>query len=162
MKKMTNNGILLCKIQADLFANYRSFSNCSPYFFIRRFMNSDLAKRFDDSTVLADISSNKTFIDEIDEQYGKTSFGKNNNSISNEMMYWVGYVYRYWSYTYEISSKALIMHVNPNILFNRYELYHSMDVSYLIDRICEEEDIMIPPNKTIEEILRDFINKTEN
>lgn len=158
MRKMTNNGLLLCKIQADLFQNYFSFTQCSPYIFIRRFMFSDLATRFDDTTVLMDISSNETLINEINEQYGETGFGSS-NKIDEEIMYWVGYVYRYWSYTYEIPSSQLFMHVQPNLLINRYKLYHSMDTEYLIKRICEEEKITLPPNKTILELLEEMNSK---
>lgn len=156
MKKMTNNGLLLCKIQADLFANYSSFTSCSSYVFIRRFMHSNLAKRFDDTTVLLDASNNETFINELIEQYGKTTFGKS-NQIDKEVMYWVGYVYRYWSYAYEVPSSTLFMHVQPKLLIDRYKLYHSMDVEYLIERISEEEKIMIAPNKTIAELLDEYI-----
>jgi len=158
MKKMTNNGLLLCKIQADLFANYSSFTHCSPYFFIRRFLFSDLAKRFDDTTVLLDSSSNKTFIDEIDAQFGKTSFG-GSKSISKEIMYWIGYVYRYWAYTYEIPSNELFLKVQPKVLVSRYELYHSMDVDYLIERIIEEEHIDLMTSKQLLDLLEDFKNR---
>lgn len=155
MKKMTNNGLLLCKIQADLFANYASFSNCSPYFFIRRFMFSDLAKRFDNTTVLLDSSSNKTFIDEIDQQFGKTTFGSG-KSIDSEIMYWIGYVYRYWAYIHEIPSNELFIKVQPKILESRYKLYHSMDVEYLIQRIIEEEHIVLMTNKQLLDLLEKF------
>lgn len=155
MRKMTNNGLLLCKIQADLFANYASFTHCSPYVFIRRFLFSDLAKRFDDTTVLLDSSSNQTFIDEIDEQFGKTTFG-GGKSINREVMYWIGYVYRYWAYTYEIPSSELFGKVQPKILEKRYELYHSMDVEYLIERIIEEEHIDLMTTKQLLDLLEEF------
>lgn len=156
MRKMTYSGIILCKMQASLFANYKSFSNCSPYVFIRRFMNSDLAKRFDDTTVLLESSCNETLILEVDEQYGRTAFGKN-VSLDKDLLYWVGYVYRYWSYIYEVPSATLFQHVQPKILIDRYPLYHSMDVEYVVERICEEEEIYIPPNKSLDDILDEFI-----
>ena len=156
MKKRNYNTDILCRMQANLFANYDSFVNCSPSIFIRRFMNSDLAKRFDDYTVLLDISSNETFIQELNEQYGEIHFGKPEPNLK-EAMYWVGYLYRYWSFVYEIPSKKLIIHVHPKMLLDRYYLYHSMDLDYAIQRICEEENILLHPNKTIEEILEDLI-----
>ena len=160
MKKMDYNGIMLCKIQANLFKNYREYSSCSPYFFIRRFMNSHLSERFDDMTILLEASSDETFINEIDEQYGMTFFGKA-DSISPEVMYWVGYVYRYWSYIYEVPSHLLFKQVQPKLLFDRYALYHSMDVEYAIERICEEETILISPNKTLQEIIDEFIKDNQ-
>lgn len=143
---------MLCRIQADLFQNYRDYSPCSPYFFIRRFMNSRLAERFDDLTILVEASSNETFVDEIDEQYGKTTFG-NPDSVSREVMYWVGYVYRYWTYIEDSPSAFIFQYVSPRMLIDRYPLYHTMDIEYAINRICEEEKISIPPKKTLEEII---------
>ncbi len=160
MREMTNNGLLLCRLQGGLFENYNNYSSCSPFIFIRRFMNSDLAKRFDDTTILLESSSNQTLIEEIDEQYGKTSFGKSKDD-NKEMMFWVGYIYRYWSYIYEVSSKQLFSQVQPHLLMDRYELYHSMDPKYVIERICEEEEIYIAPNKTIEEVLEAFLKYHE-
>ena len=161
MKKRDYNTDVLCRMQANLFANYDSFVNCSPSVFIRRFMNSDLATRFDDYTVLLDISSNETFIQELNEQYGETTFGKTEPKLK-EAMFWVGYLYRYWCFVYEIPSKKLIRYVNPKMLLDRYYVYHSMDLDYAIERICEEEKIFLKPNKTIEELLEELMELNEN
>jgi hypothetical protein len=155
MKEMDYNGLTLCKIQASLFENYSNFSSCSFYVFVRRFMNSELAERFDDTTILLDASSNKTFIDELNHQYGITKFGQ--NTINKEIMYWVGYIYRYWSYIYEVPSNVLFRHVQPKQLIDRYYVFHSMDPKYAIDRICEEDNISIQPNKTLDEALNEYI-----
>ena len=157
MKKCDYNCLTLCHIQANLFYEYASFANCSPSIFIRRFMNSKLAKRFDDYTVLLDNSTNQSFIDELNEEYGSTSFGQ--PPENSEPMYWVGYVYRYWSYVYEIPSKVLIRFVQPNMLLRRYYLYHSMDIEYAIERISEEESLHIAPQKSIDEVLNDFVDE---
>ena len=157
---MDNNGILLCKIQADLFSHCDDFCSYSSYVFIRRFMNSDLANRFDDMTVLLEISSNETFIDEINSQYGASTFGKKKKT-DKEMMYWLGYVYRYWSYVYEIPSYLLFKHVQPHLILDRYALYHSMGIDYFINRLIEEEEIYLPPHKTVDQILDEYIRFME-
>ena len=161
MKKADYNCTVLCKMQANLFFEYDNYVSCSPTVFIRRFMNSDLAKRFDDYTVLLDISSNETFIQELNEQYGETTFGKTEPK-SKEAMCWAGYLYRYWCFVYEIPSKKLIRYVNPKMLLDRYYVYHSMDLDYVIERICEEEKILLKPNKTIEELLEELMKLNEN
>ena len=134
---MDKNGLILCKMQGELFENYSEFSSCSPYVFIRRFMYSKLAQRFDNKLILLDCSSVQTMVEEIDEQYGPTRFG-HKVIYSKEIMYWVGYVYRYWAYIYEVPSSSLYAHVIPSILYDRYEMYHTMDVEYAIKRIIEE------------------------
>ena len=157
MRKMSPNGLLLCRIQAELFSHYGEFLPCSPLIFVRRFMFSSLAKRFDDMTVLLEVSTNKTFIDEINEEYGQTSFGKFKDE-DKERMYWVGYVYRYWAYTYEISSHDLFLKVPVRFIYDRYDLYHSMDVEYVIQRIMEEEHIYFDIKKTLEELLSKYMH----
>ena len=118
-------------------------------------MNSELATRFDDKTVLLEASSNETFMNELDEQYGKTTFG-NSKVVDQEVMYWVGYLYRYWSYVYDVPSSLLVNQVKPNMLFSRYELYHSQDLNYVIERIIEEDEILIHPKKTLQEVLDEY------
>lgn len=155
MREMTNNAKLLCRIQAELFANYDSFSHCSPYFFIRRFMYSNLAKRFDDISVLGEISTIESFIDEIDEQFGKTTFGKRVD-VSKEVLYWTGFMYRYFAYRYEISSQSLFQRVQPKLFFERYKLYHSMDPDYVIERIIEEEKIDLRTPEQIVDLIQEY------
>lgn len=161
MRPISDNAIILCRMQGDLFANYSDFSPCSPLVFIRRFMFSRLAERFDDISVLCEISSIKTFCDEINEQYRPTAFGKS-DSFSKEALYWTGYMYRYWAYRYEISSSELYRHVKPKMLLERYYLYHSQDPEYVIERISEEEKIELPPKKRIEDILKEYIKFVES
>lgn len=161
MRAMNDNGRILCKIQGKLFANYSSFSKCSPYVFIRRFMHSDLAKRFDDTTILLEASNNNTFVNEIIEQYGETNYG-DPDSVDKEVLYWLGYVYRYWAFVYEVPSFILIQHVKPKSLVDRYPLYHSMDMEYLIERISEEEQVMIAPKKSLEELLSEYLENHSN
>ena len=47
MKEMDSYGLKLCKFQAELFERSINAAECSSAIFIRRFMLSDLAKRFD-------------------------------------------------------------------------------------------------------------------
>ena len=152
------NGICLCKMQASLFENYSDFCHYSPHIFVMRFMNSKLAERFDDMFILGEVSSNETFVEEINEQYGQSSFG-NPHSISPEVLYWTGYIYRYWCYKYNISSKLLIQAVHPKMLFNRYFIFHSMDPDYAINRIIEEEGICFPIKKALEELLEENLKE---
>ena len=47
MKKIDSLGLKMCKYQANLFEYSQKNAACSSKIFIRRFMNSDLAKRMD-------------------------------------------------------------------------------------------------------------------
>lgn len=161
MREMTNNGLLLCRMQAELFASFFSIGEYSPYVFIRRFMNSNLVLRFDHLVILGEISSNSVLIDELDKEYGSTDFG-NPQVVDKEILYWVGYIYRYWAYVYDIPSCDMYKYVKPKLLIDRYYLYHSMDPQYTIERIIEEEKIQIVPHKTIDKLFEEYFEYLSN
>ena len=155
MKKAGFNCKNLCKMQANLFLHYYKYSSCSPLVFARRFMTSKVAERFDTTEILLESSTEKNLVEEIDAQYCRTSHGKVEENL--EAMYWIGYIYRYWCYVYEVKSKVLIQALPPSELYKRYYVYHSMDLDYAIERIAEEENICLAPKKTVEKILEELI-----
>ena len=52
-------------------------------------------------------------------------------------MYWIGYLYRYWAYTFEKSSKQVFRSIKPEELRELYFPYHSLDPAQAIERILE-------------------------
>ena len=44
------------------------------------------------------------------------------------------------------------------MLIDRYPLYHSMDIEYVIERIIEEEKLEIPLKKSLDDILKDILS----
>ena len=54
-------------------------------------------------------------------------------------MHWIGYIYRYWAYTYEKSSKQLFKYIKPEKLRDLYFPYHSLDPAQAIERILESD-----------------------
>lgn len=160
MSKISYNLRLLCNLQGNLFANYHELCFCSPYIFIRRFMNSNLAKRFDDQTILLEQSSTQSQVEELNEEYGTTSFG-NPKTVDQECLFWVGYIYRYWANSRNIPSRYLIHKVKPDKLISRYNIYHSMDLDYAIDLIIEEEGLSfseINQNKDLMQVINDYLD----
>ena len=76
---------------------------------------------------------------ELDQQYGKTSYGQ--IKYDPEEMYWIGYIYRYWAYTHKKSSKQLFKIVKPEELRKVFFPFHSLDPSQAIERIMESKGI---------------------
>ena len=105
MKTMDETGLKLCRAQAELFASSVDLTDCSSAVFLRRFMNSSAAKRMDEGSFLFEASSDKSIVEEIEEEFGKTDYGKI-KFAANEL-YWMGYLYRYWCYTHEKTSSCL-------------------------------------------------------
>ena len=61
-------------------------------------------------------------------------------------LYWMGYLYRYWCYTYEKTSKQVYRIIKPTELRKLFFPYHSLDNAAAIERILEaknsrEEDL---------------------
>ena len=58
-------------------------------------------------------------------------------------MYWIGYLYRYFAYTYNMSSIQVYKIVKPKELRGLFLPYHTMDTAQAIDRIIEAKGIAI-------------------
>ena len=102
-------------------------------------MYSDLAARIDSNAFIFEAVGLKDAFDELDEQYGKTSYGR--LKYDPEELYWIGYLYRYWAYISAKSSKQLFRLIKPDDLRKLYFPYHSLDPKQAIGRIMEAKGI---------------------
>ena len=135
MKKIDEEGLRLCALQAEVFADSLTATQCSSLVFIRRFMNSEVAARMDRNGFLLEACDVTSIFNEVEAQYGPTSYGK--ERYGREELYWLGYLYRYWTYTYEKSSKQVYKQMKPKDLRKLYYPYHSLDPAQAIERILE-------------------------
>ena len=139
MRDFDDIGFSLCKIQARIFESSITKASCSSLIFMRRFMNSQVAERFDRIGFLFESCSDDKVFDQIIEEYGETSYGK--EKYTPNELHWIGYIYRYWAYTYEKTSKQLYRLVKPKELRDLYYPYHSLDHANAIERIMEAKGI---------------------
>ncbi len=145
MKKMDEAGRKLCKAQAELFASSAALTKCSSAVFLRRFMNSSAAERMDNGSFLFEADTNKSIVAEIEEEFGRTAYGK--IKYSENELYWMGYLYRYWCYTREKTSRQVYRIIKPAELRDLFFPYHSLDTGAAVERILEakksrEEDMI--------------------
>ena len=138
MKTMDEAGLKLCRAQAELFVSSITMTTCSSAVFLRRFMNSSVAKRMDNGSFLFESSTDQSVLAEIEEEFGKTDYGK--VKFSENELYWIGYLYRYWCYTYEKSSKQVYRIIKPTELRGLFFPYHSLDTGAAIERILEAKN----------------------
>ena len=136
MREMDLPGLKICSYQAELFEASVNSTGCSSKIFIRRFMNSELAGRMDSIGFLFDSLDIPDALAELDAQYGTSTYGI--EKFSAEEMHWIGYIYRYWAYTHELSSRQLYREIKPDKLRKLYFPYHSLDPLQAIERIREE------------------------
>ena len=152
MKKIDNDGLLLCEMQAKTFELSCEAQNTSSEVFIRRFMNSEAAKRLDDVTVLQSNTQAADILIHLDEEYGRSEYGS--VKYSPNVLYWIGYIYRYYAYTYGKTSKQVYKTVKPKELRGLFLPYHTMDPAQAIDRILEAKGLANDDN--IDEEQRQF------
>jgi len=139
MKEMDNYGLKLCQFQAELFQKSVDETKCSSKIFIRRFMLSEVAKRMDKVGFLHNITDTVDAFIEIEEQFGASNYGI--VKFEEEELYWIGYIYRYWSYITGMSSKQLYRLIKPEELKKVYFPYHSLDPALAIERIKEAKQM---------------------
>lgn len=131
MKKLDYIGSNLCNEQARIFVNSIDL-DCSSKIFIRKFMRSKLALGIDkviSTSTMVDIEyAYNNMLSENEFSYGVEKF-----SVSE--LNWIGYIYRYISYTRQIKSKELYSLANASKMHDLYFVYHTMDPEKVADYI---------------------------
>lgn len=140
MRDFDKDGRCLCEMQGQMFEESLKKYDTSSAIFIRRFMNSELAAYMDDPAFLDRPFNADDVYDLLDREYGKSSYGR--LKYSGEELYWIGYVYRYWAYTYEWSSRKVYRVKNGPEMRSVYYPYHSLDPAAAIDRILGSEPVL--------------------
>ena len=147
----------LCDVQGRLF-ELSVDNNLDSMSFVKKFMLSETAKDLDSEYNRMQWAGEEYLLEEVTS---KEDINQNNNAevVSKEIMYWIGYIYRYWSYTQQKSSKQLYRCVKPKELRSLYYPYHSLDPSQAIERIEEaknvdDEDMISKGVKILREIIK--------
>ena len=148
MKKINKDGLILCELQASAFENSIDKMNSSSEIFIRRFMRSKIAKRLDDESLLESNIQANDILQMVDEEYGVTDYGS--VKYTHNEMYWIGYIYRYFSITYELTSAQIYKIVKPKELRGLFLPYHTMDPAQAIERILEAKGVLTDENMELQ------------
>lgn len=135
MKQLDFNERKLCQIQGKIFEKSLDKVECSSLIFIRRFMLSSLAKTFDDYSYLVTSLDINDCFDEIENEYGKSSYGKIKYSLNE--MFWIGYIYRALSIIYKLSSKKVFSLFNAKEIVKYYNIYHTFDIIQAAEKMME-------------------------
>lgn len=144
MRKIDKDGLILCELQAKVFENSIDKMDSSSEIFIRRFMKSKIVRKFDDGSVLESNIQANGILEMVDEEYGATEYGT--VKYTHNEMYWIGYIYRYFAITYELTSAQVYKMVKPKELRDVFLPYHTMDPSQAIERVLEAKGIFNDEN----------------
>ena len=137
MRELNKDGRLLCELQGNIFEKSAELYPTSSAVFIRRYMNSRYASRMDQDGFMERPADEEEAFDDLNEQYGISNYG--HDRLSHDELYWTGYIYRYWAYTYELPSKAVYKICNAKKMHSFYYPYHTLDPMNAIERIMESE-----------------------
>ena len=147
MKEISKDGLLLCELQAETFENSIDKIESSSEIFIRRFMKSEIAKRFDNESVLESNIQANDVLELVIEQYGASDYGS--VKYTRNEIYWIGYIYRYFAFTYELTSAQVYKIVKPKELRGVFLPYHTMDPAQAVERILEAKGILTDENEEL-------------
>lgn len=138
MKEFDHTGLLLAEYQGKLFEKSYEL-NCSTGIFLRRFLHSHLVAKLDANNS-AIVSLDPTDgIRSITEQFGDTTYGK--TKYSQNSLFWMGYMYRYISYTREQSTKLVMTWFNYRQMNEVYLPFHTQNPEWCIRSLLETNNL---------------------
>lgn len=121
----------LCDIQGRLFENSVKAGLDSPDF-IRSFMTSSMVSHLDDKYDRLQWMGEEYLLDELDDEVG--GFKKNGSLYDPEMMYWTGYLYRYWHYLTGEESKDIYRQADAETMNTSWIGFHTLDPEMAVER----------------------------
>ena len=125
----------LCDIQGRLFelsADAGYDSAC----FARVFMYSRTAKELDEKYNRMQWAGEEYLLEEITANAGK-KLKKSDEIFSKNVLYWIGYIYRYSHYYTNESSAEIYKQANVNTMKRNYMMFHTMAPELAIEDLKE-------------------------
>ncbi|CVI73557.1 hypothetical protein NDGK_03095 [Clostridiales bacterium CHKCI001] len=124
----------LCDIQGRLFElALKNGYDCPA--FIKTFMNSHSAIALDDTYDRLQWAGEEYILEELNEESG--GLKKAGETYSIEVMYWAGYLYRYWHYYTNESSKEIYKIADAKTVNECWLGFHTLDIEMAIDDLKE-------------------------
>ena len=134
MENLTLEKRQLCDIQGRLFElALRTGFDCPS--FIEAFMNSRTAAALDDVYDRLQWAGEEYILDELNDEAG--GLKKAGITYSSEIMYWIGYTYRYWHYYTGEDSREIFKIADAKTMSECWLGFHTLDVAMAIDDLKE-------------------------
>lgn len=122
----------LCDIQGRLF-ELAVKNGYDSKDFVSKFMNSNTAKKLDDSYDRLQWSGEEYILEELTDEV-KVIY-KGEEVYSREVMYWMGYTYRYWHYYTNEFSKEIYSIASAETMNLSWLGFHTLDVEMAVDKL---------------------------
>ena len=125
----------LCDIQGRLFelSAEKKYSSAA---FIKAFMMSDTAKELDSNYNRMQWAGEEYLLEEVASAAGE-SLTRNGEIFSADVLYWIGYIYRYWHYYTGEDSAKIYKQAPVQTMKRNYMMFHTMDPVLAIEDLKE-------------------------
>lgn len=125
----------LCKRQGRLFA-LASVEGYNSKKFIQSFMKSELAKGIDSVYNRYQWVGEDYWFQELMDEI-KKPIPKTGEVLEEDVMYWIGYLYRFWHFYKNASSKEIFAAAPYESMNTNYLFFHSMSPEMAVDDLIE-------------------------
>lgn len=137
MEKLTLEKRQLCDIQGRLFElALKNGYDCPG--FIEAFMNSRAAAALDDVYDRLQWAGEEYILEELNDETG--GLKKAGSVFNREVMYWTGYIYRYWHYYTGQCSREIYRIADAGTMSECWLGFHTLDAVMAIDDLIEIYD----------------------
>ena len=125
----------LCDIQGRLFelSTEKGIGSAS---FVKTFMNSETAKALDSTYNRMQWAGEEYLLEEVLDS-SKDIIVTEIEVYSRDMIYWIGYLYRYWQYYTGESSKSIYKQAPVETMKRNYLMFHTMAPEMAIEDLKE-------------------------
>ena len=130
---MTSIELQLCDIQGRLF-KLSAQKEISSAEFIKVFMKSATAKALDSTYNRMQWAGEEYLLEEVIDEAGDR-FENQGEVYTEELIYWIGYIYRYWHYVTGESSKEIYKQAPVKIMKKNYERFYMMTSEKVIAQL---------------------------
>lgn len=133
---MTLIELKLCDIQGRLFklSTWRGINSAE---FIKVFMKSATAKALDSTCNRMQWAGEEYLLEEVIDEAGDR-FEKPGEVYTEELIYWIGYIYRYWHYVTGESSKEIYRQAPVKVVKQNYVRLYMLTPEEVIERLKED------------------------
>lgn len=121
----------LCDIQGRLFERSTAYASEG---FIRNFMNSEVARHLDSPYNKLQWMGEEYLLAELEDEKTLETEGE---KYSTEVLYWIGYLYRYWACTRGEKSRNIYRQAPAKTMRRNYMVFHTFDPEMAIDDLIE-------------------------
>ena len=126
--------LALCDTQGQLFV-LSARNGYDSHAFVKAFMTTEVAADMDKAFHHVQWSGKEYILSRMEDEYPELLL--KGDPFDTEVLYWMGYIYRYWHYYTGESSKEIYKQAPAKVMGIVYLMYHTMSPELAIERLQE-------------------------